>query len=376
MTFQPLSLRLRRALPMRQSRPDRRTPSRGLATCGLCAALILSACGLVGSGQARPQDPKDRPYRIETVSFAGGPGVTLAGELTMPPSGGPFKAVALISGSGPQDRNESVADHRPFLVLSDYLTRAGYAVLRYDDRGTEESTGSYEDAALPDFADDAAGAFRYLQSRPEIDKTAIGFIGHSEGGEIAPFAAAQVDPAFMVFLAGSGRRTLPDVLATQVADIARAQGVDEDEIAEAKEVIEQASRILARPAPLPEIREELNSYLKSKGLGRSSRQAYLAQYGNRWGVSQATNDPTVSLRALNVPVLALFGEKDLQVAARYEAPVMRSALRHPRSRVETIEGVNHLFQPAETGLPSEYGEIETTILPSVLERIRTWMDAL
>jgi hypothetical protein len=309
------------------------------------------------------------------VQFAGGPGVTLSGELTMPLSGGPHKAVVLISGSGPQDRDEALAGHRPFLVLSDHLTRAGYAVLRYDDRGYGESTGTYEDAALNDFADDAAGAFRYLSGRGEIDAGGIGFLGSSEGGYIAPAAASQVDPAFMVFLAGPAR-PFYDVLATQNVDILRAEGSDEAEIDLAVTQIQQARTILAKPLLLDQIRQELNAYLKAQGLGRAARQDLLDSFATPWGVGYARYDPTSVLEALSNPVLALFGEKDLQVSAREEAPVMRAALKHPRSEVQVFPGLNHLFQPAQTGLPSEYAKIETTISVDVLNRISSWLDSL
>ncbi len=342
----------------------------------LGAALLLSACTALTGLSKRPQDPDDRRYKVESVRFAGGSGVTLAGELTMPQVGGPFKAVVLISGSGPQDRNEALAGHKPFLVLSDHLTRAGFAVLRYDDRGYAESTGDYDTADLYDFADDAAGAFRYLESRAEIDDTAIGYIGHSEGGYIAPVAARQTDPDFMVFLAGAARPLLPYVVATQTADLMRAEGADEALIDLATTQYQMGSAILAQKAPLSEVRENLDDYLASQGLGRRDRRAFLDQFATRWGVSYAAYDSSAALRALSNPVLALFGETDLQVSAKEEAPVMRASLRHPRSEVQVIPGMNHLFQPSQTGLPSEYSEIETTISVDVLNRISKWIGAL
>lgn len=356
------------ALPPPNSAPLLRTSK---LTLGF--ALVLSACtGLAGLSK-RPQDPDDRRYKIETVQFAGGSGATLAGELTMPHVGGPFKAVVLISGSGPQDRNEALAGHKPFLVLSDHLTRAGFAVLRYDDRGFGESTGDYDTADLNDFADDAAGAFRYLATRAEIDINAIGYIGSSEGGYIAPVAAQQTDPAFMVFLAGAARPLLPDVLVTQTTDLLRAEGADPDLIALAAQQYTEGSAILAQDAPLAKIRGDLDDYLKGQGLRRAARNDFLDQFATRWGVSYARHDPVAGLRALTNPVLALFGENDLQVSAETEAPVMRAALRHPRSEVHIIPGVNHLFQPSATGLPSEYAKIDTTISVSVMAKISAWI---
>lgn len=352
----------------------RRTSNTGKLMLGV--ALLLSACTGIAGLSARPQDPVDRRYKIEEVRFAGGPGVTLAGELTMPQTGGPFKAIVLISGSGPQDRDEALAGHKPFLVLSDHLTRAGFAVLRYDDRGFAESNGTFETADLYDFADDAAGAYRYLQSRPEIDSAAIGYIGHSEGGYIAPVAARQTDPTFMVFLAGAARPLFPDVIATQSADLMRAQGVDEATIAAAVMQFQVGSSILKQQAPLSVIRDDLDDYLTSQGMGRRDRQEILDQFATRWGVSHANHDSRAELRALSNPVLALLGEKDLQVSAKEEAPAMHASLRNPRSEVHVIKGANHLFQPSLTGLPSEYADIETTISIEALNRISTWISAL
>jgi len=352
----------------------RRTSSIGKLTIGV--VILLSACTAVTGFSKRPQDPDDRRYKVETVRFAGGPGVTLAGELTMPQVGGPFKAIVLISGSGPQDRNEELAGHRPFLVLSDHLTRAGFAVLRYDDRGFAESTGDYDTADLYDFADDAAGAYRFLESRPEIDATAIGYLGHSEGGYIAPVAARQTAPDFMVFLAGAVRPLLPDMIVTQTTDILRAEAAENAMIDLAVTQYKVGSAILAQRAPLADIRADLNDYLVTQGLGRRDRNGVLDQFATRWGVSYATYDSTAELRSLSSPVLALFGEKDLQVSAKEEAPVMRAALRHPRSEVQVIAGVNHLFQPSQTGRPSEYSQINTTISVDVMNRVSAWIDGI
>lgn len=346
---------------------------RAMATL-ICAVLALTGCdGDFVDFPTRPQDPIDRPYRVEAVSFSGGSGVTLAGELTMPNTDGPHKAVVLISGSGPQDRNEALAGHRPFLVLSDYLTRNGFAVLRYDDRGVGQSTGSYETAALPDFADDAAGAFRFLEGRSEVDGNAVGFLGHSEGGYIAPLAARQVDPAFMVFMAG-GARPLLDIVYQQTEDMLRAQGSSEAEIEQTLLQYRAVGAILAKPAPLADIRQEIDAYLMADGVDADTRQAVLDQFANPWGVHHAGYDPIVALREYDGPVLAMFGEKDLQVSARVEAPIMRDALQNPWSEVRVLEGLNHLFQPAQTGLPTEYEQIEITMSERAMSQVSNWID--
>jgi pimeloyl-ACP methyl ester carboxylesterase len=180
----------------------------------------------------------------------------------------------------------------------------------------------------------------------------------------------------MAFLAGAARPLLPYVVATQTADLLRAEGADQALIDLAVTQYQAGSAILAQQAPLADIRNDLDDYLKSQGLRRSDRQAFLDQFATRWGVSYANFDSSAALRALSNPVLALFGEKDLQVSAKKEAPVMRASLRHPQSEVEVVKGMNHLFQPSETGLPAEYSEIETTISVDVMNRISTWIDAL
>lgn len=353
---------------------------RVLATALSLCALFFTLCGLAGCladlglGK-RPQDPGDRPYNFETVRFSGGAGVTLEGEVTVPNGEGPHKAVILISGSGPQNRNEELGGHRPFLVLADHLTRAGYAVLRYDDRGTGESTGVFAGATVHDFAQDAVGAFSYLQSRQDIDPKSIGFLGHSEGGYIAPAAARFIDPAFMVFLAGPARPFI-DVLAQQAADIHVAEGgtIKEGEIAQ-KHFL-RAKQILVQDKPKDQIRTEIAVYLLSQGIGASEQETHLDFIMDPWVLAYAKYDTRRALRKLDLPVFALFGTTDLQVSAAQEAPAMRESLRHPKSLVEVFAGLNHLFQPSETGLPSEYEDIETTISPSVLKRIVEWLDAL
>lgn len=339
------------------------------------AVFLLSGCAASLGFSPRAQDPEERPYKIESVWFSGGSGVTLAGELTMPMTDGPHKAIVLISGSGPQDRDEFLAGHRPFLVLSDHLTRAGYAVLRYDDRGFADSTGSFADATMFDFAEDAAGAFHYLETRVEVEATAIGFLGHSEGGYIAPAAAKLVDPAFMVFLAGPARPFF-DVMATQTADIMRVGGSEKNDIDKIVSQYQEASAILARPVPISQVRQELGEYLQAQGVDQGAQQSLIDFFASPWGVVYATYNPTDALRTFPNPVLALFGEKDLQVSAEQEAPAMRAALSHDRSQVQVLPGLNHLFQPAQTGLPSEYAEIETTISTGVLNQISGWLDSL
>jgi len=180
----------------------------------------------------RPQEPKKPyPYKEEEVVYENKEaGITLAGTLTLPRQECPFPAVLLISGSGPQDRNETLLGHRPFLVLADYLTRRGIAVLRVDDRGVGESTGNISQATSEDFATDVLAGIEYLKNRKEINPMQIGLIGHSEGGFIAPMVAVQSpDVAFIVLMAGTGL-TGEEILYLQGELMARAEGASEEAI--------------------------------------------------------------------------------------------------------------------------------------------------
>jgi len=238
----------------------------------LACLLLLVGC-VVFIAWPRPQDPRERAYAIKQVQFAGGDGVTLAGELTMPLAGGPFTAVILLSGSGPSDRDETVAGHRPSLVLSDHLTKAGYAVLRYDDRGVGQSSGNFDTATLSDFAEDAVGAFEWLGNQQNIDAARIGFVGASEGGFKAPLAAQSVPAAFLVFLGGPAKPLLPDV-----------KGVNEVIIAKARRQYEVATKILAGGGTVADIRDRLDAYLASEGQTARQRRATLDMWATPWGI--------------------------------------------------------------------------------------------
>lgn len=321
----------------------------------------------------RPQDPSDRPYAIEKVSFEGGdPAVRLAGELTLPHGEGPFPAVALLTGSGPQDRNETLAGHRPFLVISDHLTRNGLAVLRWDDRGVGKSTGDFGSATPEDFARDAAAAFDFLAEDERIDRTAIGFLGHSEGGIVAPLAARQSDPAFLVLLAAPAIPLLPDLYTTQLEDVLVAEG-HADQLSTIAPGVAGLHRILAEAASAEVAKRQITDHFTGIGHPSATVKAMANLWGTDWGRFYADFDPAPHLSAYGGPVLALFGATDLQVAAHENAGPMQAALRHARSKVTVFAGLNHLFQPSETGKISDYLKIRTTIAPQVLEEISTWI---
>jgi hypothetical protein len=325
----------------------------------------------------RPQNPvKPYPYREEEVSYENKPAnVKFAATLTIPPGKGPFPAIFLITGSGPQDRDESLMGHKPFLVLSDYLTRKGIVVLRADDRGFGKSTGVFSTATTLDFASDAEAALAYLKSRPEVDSQKIGLIGHSEGGVIAPMVAAiNHDVAFIVMLAGTG---VPgdQILIAQKKLIEEASGVSHEQ-AEKDDVEERDLLALVKhqkdtPALENELREKLSRSVSEPQL--TTQVKFLSSAWLRYFVEY---DPANALSKVTCPVLAINGEKDLQVPPELNLPAIRKALEasgNKKFEVVELPGLNHLFQAAKTGSPMEYGQIEETMSPVALEKIAGWI---
>ncbi len=351
---------------------------------GQSLALDLVRGGAAGAPPepVRPQHPEPPyPYGVEEVRFANpDAGIELAGTLTMPPGDGPFPGVVLVSGSGPQTRDEVVAGHRIFHVLADHLTRNGIAVLRYDDRGVGESGGDLAAATSRDFASDAAAAVAFLRTRPGLDGRALGVAGHSEGGLVAPMvAAADPELAFVVLLAGPGVDGT-EILVSQTAAMQRRSGVPAPQIDANERAIRAVAEILTtRPQDVwtDEVRAAL---LESVPPGASAEQAraavdpQVASFANPWMAFFVGYDPVPALESLEIPVLALNGSNDLQVLADVNLPPMRAALGgRPGVTVEELPGLNHLFQPAGTGMPTEYSSIETTFDPGALERVSTWI---
>ena len=343
---------------------------------------------------ARPQDPEEPyPYDAEDVAYENAEaGLTLAGTLTKPSSGGPFPAVVLISGSGPQNRDEALMGHRPFLVLADYLARQGIAVLRFDDRGVGESTGTFATATSEDFATDALAGVAYLKGRPEIDPAKIGLVGHSEGGLIAPMAAVQSsDVAFIVLMAGPGV-TGEEILYAQGALILRANGLDEAGIARNREQQAFLFSMLKTEPDSAAADQKIRAAFRERVAAMSveERQAsgipdgdldtvidgQVRRINTPWFRYFLTYDPAPTLQQVTCPVLAVNGEKDLQVPPKENLAAIEAALRQGGNddvTVVELDGLNHLFQTAETGAPSEYPSIEETFSPTALEVIGNWI---
>lgn len=337
----------------------------------------------------RPQEPAAPfPYRSEEVTFDNPAAkIALAGTLTLPEQGDTFPAVVLISGSGPQNRNEELLGHKPFLVLADYLTRNGIAVLRYDDRGTARSEGDFAAATSADFATDVASAVAYLQTRSEIDHEHIGLVGHSEGGLIAPMVAAgSRHIAFIVLLAGPG---IPgaEILMQQTELIARANGMEEDQIKTELELLQAFLEIAANGTDLEATKAALRTHLLEvvpkhpellpEGMDQEAFIDSNLKQVTPWMSYFLKYDPVPTLEKVQCPVLAINGAKDLQVPAKANLDAIAQALaRGGNQKATTVElpNLNHLFQQCQTGSPSEYAQIEETFSPRALEVVGEWIN--
>lgn len=332
------------------------------------------------------------PYNVAEVTFDNGD-VTLAGTLTLPPTDGPHPALVLVTGSGPQNRDESLGTGiaiRPFRLLADALTREGIAVLRYDDRGVGESTGDFATATTQDFASDAEAAIAYLLGRDDINPDEIGLLGHSEGGLVAAMLGARnPDLDFIISMAGPGVNGR-DVLLLQNQLILAAEGATEDEIAAQMVFLDEMFTVLDDPEAMEALIYE-TALEQIKGLSEEEAaalgddaEAYaqmvaaqMAQeYTAGWFKSFLEYDPAPDWAQTTVPVLALFGGKDVQVDAEQNAPPLEAALQQAGNEDYTIvilPDANHLFQQAKTGSTSEYGELPAEFTPDFLPTIIDWL---
>lgn len=357
----------------------------------------------------RPQTPRPPfAYRSEEVRFANSDaGIELAGTLTLPEGSGPFPAAILVSGSGPQDRDETLLEHKPFHVLADHLAKAGIAVLRYDDRGVAESGGEFATATTEDFTGDALAAFAYLHGRTEIDSGRVGIIGHSEGGLIAPWAAARnPDVAWIVLLAGPGVNG-EQILYSQGQLLLKAEGADEAALTRQRLVQETLIGLLKEPGTAADRAtlgqraiEQLSQRLRvllppagqagsagddpladpdsetSQALIKSLVSANLAVMDTPWFRQFVAHEPGPILERVKCPVLAVNGSKDLQVDARLNLPAIAAALKaggNSDFTIRELSGLNHLFQSCQSGAASEYEQIEETLAPQLLEAVTAWI---
>ena len=359
---------------------------------GLSLPLVLTPSAEEDRSALRPQEPKPPyPYQVEEVRFVNSTdGDTLAGTLTLPTTPGPHRAVVMITGSGPQDRDEPIMNHRPFLVWADALTRLGIAVLRYDDRGAGASTGNFYEAATADFARDVEAAVDYLRSRKEIDNQRIGLIGHSEGGMIAPIVAVSrpKDVSFIVLLAAPGLRG-DSILLMQSEVISRLSHTP-DSIREATTQLNRSLFALLVPPTTDEeaLRQSLAEVLRDAFFDgplappMSHEQVELAinlemeMLTAPWMRDFLRYDPVPMLSRVQCPVLAVQGSEDVQVPAAANLPIVEKALTLHGNKAVTVKefpGLNHLLQHCQTCLPDEYGEIRETVSPEVLQFVGEWI---
>lgn len=323
----------------------------------------------------RPQTPRAPfPYRTEEITFPNDEaGITLSGTLTLPQLPVCRKAVLFISGTGPQDRDNTFCEHKTFLVIADYLARQGIASLRVDDRGTGSSQGDFNASGLPDFETDAQAALRYLKQRPEIHPDSIGVIGHSEGAFIAFSLAARKEVAFIITLAGGGVKG-SELLLQQRAALLRANGAKEEFINTYNQYMRQAQEIVLQTANAQTCEQKLAELFAGTPFARQAA-ATTHQLYNPGKIELLKYDPEWDFPEITCPVLALNGDKDHQVPVENLIPIHKGITANGNAQVSTIAypGLNHMFQTADKGLPVEYSDIEETICSKVIEDIVRWL---
>ena len=341
---------------------------------GMTFPLNLTKAEKKEQKKARPQDPQPPfNYHIEEVTFVNEKeGNTLVGTLTIPKGEGPFPAMVLVSGSGQQDRDEELMNHRPFWVIADYCALHGLAVLRYDDRGIGGSTGEVENATSMDFSYDAEAAFDYLRNRKEINASKVGILGHSEGGVINFMVSARrPEVAFLISLAGPSVNGI-EVLKEQQAAILRASGMSEEAIQFSGNANAQMFDIVEASNDRVEADTLIRQLLKGWGYNEELTEQTVGQMTSAWMYFFLKYDPAEAIVKTKCPALLLNGSKDLQVIASQNLPGYEKIIAEygkTNLTLRELPDLNHLFQHCETGSPNEYFEIEETISPEVLEMI-------
>ena len=359
---------------------------------GFTTKLLLSRQAVVIKKANRPQEPK-RPFsytETEVIFENSIEKFPLAGTLTLPKGDGPFPAVILVSGSGPQDRNEEILGHKPFWIIADFLTNQGFAVLRYDDRGTGQSKGVFASATSVELASDAESALDFMRSNPKIQKDKISIAGHSEGAMIAVMLAAKIKDIHSVVLMAGPAIPGGDLLLKQQFLINKASGVSEKmnksiqrfnrEIY--KIVIEEKTLQTARPIIEKKVRKSLKNAKEKDLAGYNSKeeliQEALNNVCNPWMFYFIKYDPKNDLEKVNCHVLALNGSNDLQVPPKENLSAMEMHIpKSSKSLVfKELARLNHLFQECETGNITEYETIEQTIQPAVLKLMGDWLTSI
>jgi len=356
-----------------------------LKQAGMEFPALIERTEAAPEGLRRPQVPvAPFPYEAREVTFRNDAGdLTIAGTLTVPEGDGPFPCAVMITGSGPQDRDETIFEHRPFLVIADHLARHGIAVLRCDDRGVGGTgAGKPESPDSLDFVTDIRAALAFVATQDGIDAERLGLIGHSEGGLIAPLVASQDERvSFVVLLAGPG---VPgdEILMRQGEEIALAMGATPSSLEEQRpvrrrlfEAVKAEDEPAARAAMVELVYLQGGASMTEEMLA-AAVDAQMEAFNSRWMRTFMMHDPRPALRSVDCPVLVLNGDLDLQVLHDQNVPEVEKALREGGNRdvtVAILPGLNHMFQPAESGSVMEYATIETTVDPSALDAITAWI---
>jgi uncharacterized protein len=317
------------------------------------------------------------PYREENVAYTNRlDGTRLAGTLTLPNGLGPFPALLLITGSGPQDRDETIGPHRPFKVLADALARGGVAVLRVDDRGVGESGGNWMAVGYDGYAQDVRCGVEFLKGLPEINAQRLGLLGHSEGGRIgARVAAESEDIAFLVMLAAPCLPAEECILRQNESMLRRAKVTGEKLDKELSGV--RSLLAVLRQTPEPKEREQkVREIVSRKRQSAKETDREVRMTSSPWARDYMTSDPTGNLHALHCPVLAMWGSKDLLVEPEPNSAGLRQALPNADEShlvIRVLPDLNHLFQKCETGNPKEFFQIKETMNPAALRVIVDWV---
>ena len=336
-----------------------------------------------------PQPPFDydvSPFRVTVndIDAKYDDDVVLAGTMTSPRGNGPFPTLILIRGSGPQDRDETIFDHKPFLVLADHLTQNGFAVIRFDERGIGESKGQFAQATSADLADDVEALFKWAQQQDKVDGQKIILLGHSEGGLIAPMIAArQSDLGGVIMLAGPG---VPgeQIIMNQTRKIAGQSGMPDNILKMQDNMLRKLMVQIKTPKGLTDdfaseldkefegVSDEMRQAMGLEALGKQT----IIRMKSPWMKYFVSYDPKPSLKATRCPILSVIGEKDLQVDPQLNMPAIEAAVKAGGNKDFTqkkLPGLNHLFQKCDTGSPAEYAKIEQTLDDSLLSIVTDWL---
>jgi pimeloyl-ACP methyl ester carboxylesterase len=311
-------------------------------------------------------------------------GHSLAGTLVLPSGTGPFKCVILISGSGPQNRDEELLGHKPFQVISDHLSKTGTAVFRFDDRGIAKSTGDHDKATSADFASDVVAIYDYLSKDKRINSSQIGLAGHSEGGMIAAMAAVKRPTvAFVISLAGTGVSG-KDVLFLQNFLIAKKMGLNDEQAKTQQDNVMRFINIIESESDTSVAKQKIATAFDEQYAAQKEfipnydemRKAQIASMGSPWMRFFVTYNPSDDWKKVKCPVLILNGADDIQVIADQNMSAISAALEsggNSNYQMVLFPKMNHLFQYCETCSLQEYRTIQGCFELDVLTEMEEWL---